>query len=161
MKRVLSVFLAAVMCLLPLAVCVYAADDDMPADVCYVTLPTSYMYTVEPCEGYDQYVVKGESFQFRVTPNDGYSLDMVMVYYYPTDITDQTTTDEGYFKQEPFSNPDSNVYTIDSVNTDITISVEQVLQQNDASFFRTLMEFIHMIFVAIGRLFGFDVDMPF
>ena len=93
MKRVLSVFLAALLCLLPVSVCAYAVTDATPDDVCYVTLPKSYAYTVEPCKGYDLYVKKGDSFCFKVIPADGYGLDMALVYYYPTDVTNTTTSD--------------------------------------------------------------------
>ncbi len=161
MKRVLSVFLAALLCLLPVSVCAYAVTDATPDDVCYVTLPKSYAYTVEPCKGYDLYVKKGDSFCFKVIPADGYGLDMALVYYYPTDVTNTTTGSDGYFRQEPFFSTEDAVYTIDSVTTDITIAVENTMQSSQSNFFRTLMEFIHMIFAFIGRIFGFDVDKPF
>ena len=161
MKRALSVFLAALLCLLPASVSVYAATDAVPEDVYYVTLPRSYAYTVEPCEGYDQYVKAGDSFCFKVIPADGYGLDMALVYYYPTDVTNTNNGSDGYFKQQPFFSTEEAIYTIDSVTTDITISVEMAMQSSQSNFFRTLMEFIHMIFAVIGRIFGFDVDEPF
>lgn len=157
MKKIISVFLAMVICLMPLSICAFAADDDQPYEVCYVTLPESNAYTVTPCAGYSQYVVKGSDFKFTVKANSGYSLSMAMVYYFPTDNTSTSTSDEGYFQQ--VGRFDSNeVYVIDVVNDNITIAVDQVLQTGQANGFRILMEFIHRIFEMIGKLFGFDID---
>lgn len=153
MKKWISVLLTVVLFAMPLCFGVSAADDDMPAQVCRITVGESNAYTVEPCEGYDFYVIKGESFKFTVKPKDGYSLDMALVYYEPTDVT-ETKEGEGYFNQEVERDPDQITYTIDAVNTDITIYVEQVLPKKNATFFRNLMEFIRMIFNFIGQLFG-------
>lgn len=159
MKKVISVFLALVICLLPMSVCAFAADDDTPADVCYITLPESYMYTVTPCEGYSQYVTKGSDFKFTVKANKGYSLSMAMVYYYPTDIANGSANDEGYYQQaNRFANQE--IYVIDVVNDNLTIEIDQVMQSGQANGFRILMEFIHRIFEMIGKLFGFDINRP-
>lgn len=157
MKKTLSVFLAVVLFALPLCMNSFASANDTPAEVCRVTVAESSMYTVEPCEGYDFYVVKGSPFKFTLKPAEGYSLDMVSVYYEPTSILDNTQN-EGYFKQVVERNPNEITYTIDAVNTDITIHVAQVLPKGQGYFFRSLMEFIYGVLIFIASLFGIPTD---
>ncbi|MBQ6019137.1 MAG: hypothetical protein IJL26_03060 [Clostridia bacterium] len=158
MKKVISVLLALVMIAVPMSVFAAAeGGDDTPDKVCRITPPAeSYMFTLEPVEGYEYYVREGDDFQFTVKPKDGYSLEFAVVYYFATDILEGVAGDE--ILQTPVEPDEDGVYTIDRVTTDITIVVSQVTEARQANLFSNIRYLLHLIFAVLGKLFGFDVD---
>ena len=157
MKKVISVLLALVILAVPMAVCAAAADDDTPDKVCCITPPgESYMFTLEPVEGYEYYVKEGDDFQFTVKPKEGYSLEFAVVYYYATNVVEGVADDD--ILQTPLEPDGDGVYTIDRVTTDLTIVVSQVTEARQANLFANIRQILHLIFAVIARLFGFDID---
>ncbi|MBR5427431.1 MAG: hypothetical protein IK118_03715 [Clostridia bacterium] len=157
MKKVISILLALVLLAVPLAVCAAAEDDDTPDKVCCITPPgESYMFTLEPVEGYEYYVKEGDDFQFTVKAKEGYSLEFAVVYYYATNVLEGVADDD--ILQTPLEPDADGVYTIDRVTTDLTIVVSQVTEARQASLFANIRYIIHLILAVLGRLFGFNVD---
>lgn len=157
MKKTICVLLTLVMLALPMAVCSAALGDDTPDRVCYITPPgESYMFTLEPVEGYDYYVREGDDFQFTVKPKPGYSLEFAVVYYYDTNILEGVAGDS--VLQTPLAADPEGVYTIDRVTTDITIVVSQVTEERQADLFAKIRELLHLIFAVLAKLFGYDID---
>ncbi|MBQ6165138.1 MAG: hypothetical protein IJK23_11745 [Clostridia bacterium] len=157
MKKVISILLALVLLAVPLAVYAAAEDDDTPDKVCCITPPgESYMFTLEPVEGYEYYVKEGDDFQFTVKAKEGYSLEFAVVYYYATNVLEGVADDD--ILQTPLEPDADGVYTIDRVTTDLTIVVSQVTEARQASLFANIRYIIHLILAVLGRLFGFNVD---
>ena len=51
----------------------------------------------------------------------------------------------------------NDVYTIENVNFDLTITVNLVMDSSSADMFRSLFEFLRSIIYFIGKLFNIDV----
>ena len=126
MKKLLSVFLAALMLCGVFSVAVWAEDDASYTPVYSVSVSgwNAGQIEITPAEGYGEYVEAGKDFKFTVTTVNGYAFDQTTVIkvlpartYGPDFVL--TNLDVGY---DEVLTPDENgVYTVDRVAEDLIV----------------------------------------
>ncbi|MBQ9878875.1 MAG: hypothetical protein IJM45_00420 [Clostridia bacterium] len=153
-KKTITVLLAVCLIAVPFAFSASAADHTV---LHYITRPEGGAYSIEvlttDVEGNPtQYVADGESFSFKITPAEGQSLDIAQVSYHETGTG---ARDKLVYNIE--HDVTNDVYTIENVNFDLTITVNLVMDSSSADMFRSLFEFLRSIIYFIGKLFNIDV----
>ena len=127
MKKLLSVFLAALMLCGVFSAAVFAEDEIgyTPAYTVAVSGWNTGEFEIVPVEGYQDVVEAGADFKFTITTLNGFEFDQTTVVKvlpaktYAPDLV-LTNLDVGYGEN---LTPDENgVYTIDHVNEDLIIA---------------------------------------
>lgn len=127
MKKAVSVLLAVILSFSALAVSAGAVQDYQTYYMQYDV--RDYQLQIVPLEGYTQYVLPGEDFQFTVQANDGYSTTFVIV-------------EVDMVRIEPDVH---GVYTISDINSDHTITTYLSTQVGQSNLFASLIVLVHNI----------------
>ena len=133
MKKLLSVFLAALLLIGSMSVIAYAEDDEeIGYSASYTVSIASWndgQVLVVPAEGYGYEVERGQPYKFTLEPYNGYAFDQTTVVRvlpaktYAPDLV-LTNLDAGY--GETLTPDADGVYTIDAVNEDLVVAVYNI-----------------------------------
>ena len=128
MKKILSVVLAMLLAFSALSVAASAAGGDYQTYYINYELADDTIKIV-PVEGYNQYVLPGEDFKFRVETEEGYSDVFVIVQLDMVEIE-----------------PDVHgVYTIENIDRDHTVKAFLSIEENQSNLFASLIVFVRNI----------------
>lgn len=128
MKKVISVFLAAIMAFSVLVISAGAAGGEFQTYYMAYDIKDSKI-SIVPVEGYSQYVLPGEDFKFYIETAEGYSDTFVIVE------VDAAAVE-----------PDVHgVYTISDIGADKTITAYLSVKNDQSNLFSSLIVFVHNI----------------
>ena len=128
MKKILSVVLAMLLAFSVLTVAASAEGGEYQTYYINYELADDTIKIV-PVEGYNQYVLPGEDFKFRVETEEGYSDVFVIVQLDMAEIE-----------------PDVHgIYTIENVTSDHTVKAFLSVEENQSNLFASLIVFVRNI----------------
>ena len=163
MKKILSVFLAALM-IFGVFSAVAFAEDDIGYTAVYSVEVSDWnagQIVITPVEGYDYYVEAGQEFKFTVTTINSYAFDQSTVIkvlpadtYAPDLIFDNL--DVGY--GEILTPDEDGVYTIDHVDENLIVAAFN-LQQGSLPWVKDfVLDLLHFLLRVFQWFFGLSKD---